>query len=95
MLKWLKGNKSSADNSEQSDTSSVPIGLPCSSSPLADTLISVVEREYRTSPSVSGIKHKRGQYSVYSPESKAKIARYALENGNSKAAIHFSSKFGK
>ena len=69
MLKWLKGNKSSADNSEQSDNSSVPIGLPCSSSPLADTLNSVVEREYRTSPSVSGITRK--QYSVYSPESKA------------------------
>ena len=33
---------------------------------------------------------KGGQYSDYSPEKRLKIARYAIENGNSAAARHFS-----
>ncbi|KAK3089336.1 hypothetical protein FSP39_002806 [Pinctada imbricata] len=40
-------------------------------------------------------KRKRGQYSDYSPEQRLKIARYAIENGNSAAARHFSRKLGK
>ena len=38
---------------------------------------------------------KRGQYSDYSPEQRLKIARYAIENGNSAAARHFSRALGK
>ena len=36
-------------------------------------------------------KRKRGEYGDYSPDTRYKIARYAIENGNSRAARHFSS----
>ena len=45
-------------------------------------------------PPSSG-KRKRGQYSDYSPEQRLKIARYAIENGNSAAARHFLRALGK
>ncbi|KAH3816926.1 hypothetical protein DPMN_118451 [Dreissena polymorpha] len=93
MLKWLTGN-STTKSSKENESEKCGIGLPAPSSPLAGTLNSVVEREYQTSPALSGKKRKRGQYTCYSPESKAKLARYAIEHGNSKAAKHFSSKSG-
>ena len=45
-------------------------------------------------PPSSG-KWKRGQYSDYSPDQWLKSARYAIENGNSAAARHFSRALGK
>ena len=35
----------------------------------------------------------RGKYTVYTAESRAKIGKYALENGNKNAQIHFKSQF--
>ena len=35
----------------------------------------------------------RGKYTVYTAESRAKIGKYALENGNKRAQIHFKSQF--
>ena len=32
----------------------------------------------------------RGKYNSYTPEERAQIGKYAVENGNSKAAKHFS-----
>lgn len=43
-------------------------------------------------PSPGSRKRKRGNYVSYSDENRAKIARYAIENGNSKAAKYFSEK---
>lgn len=37
-----------------------------------------------------GVKRKRGQYGEYSPETQCKIARFAIENDNTKAVRHFS-----
>jgi hypothetical protein len=38
-----------------------------------------------------GVKRKRGGYcDDYSPETRCYIAKYAIENGNTKAARHFS-----
>ncbi|WAR01103.1 hypothetical protein MAR_007661, partial [Mya arenaria] len=76
----------------------VPNGLPSTSSSLTGTLNTVVKREYQTLPQLSG-KRKRGQYSSYSSEIKAKMARYVIESGNSwakvlmKAQLDHSSRF--
>ena len=43
----------------------------------------------------SGRKRKRGEYSHYTPEQKAKIARFAIDNGNSRATKHFSESMGR
>ncbi|VDI04793.1 Hypothetical predicted protein [Mytilus galloprovincialis] len=40
-------------------------------------------------------KRKRGEYSNYSSEQRAKIARYACEHGNTSAAKHFSKLLDK
>ena len=40
-------------------------------------------------------KQKRGTYGDYSPETGAKIVKYAIENGNSKAAKHFGKLLGR
>lgn len=37
---------------------------------------------------------KRGKYNQYTPEQRARIGKYAAENGGSRAASHFSSLFG-
>ena len=86
MLRWLK-------KQSESDQEPGP-GLPSPASPLHETLNQVVNREYNASPS-SGKKRKRGDYYRYSPEQKAKMARYAIMNGNSKAATHFSKVLGR
>ena len=36
---------------------------------------------------------KRGAYCVYSPEERFNIAKYAVENGSSRAAHHFKTKY--
>ena len=40
-------------------------------------------------------KRKRGEYGAYSPDTRAKIARYTIDNGPAKAARHFSTVLGK
>ena len=35
----------------------------------------------------------RGKYTVYAPEQRASIGKYALENGNERARRHFQSRF--
>lgn len=37
----------------------------------------------------------RSEYGTYTPETTAKIARYAIENGPAKAACHFSEDLGR
>ena len=38
-------------------------------------------------------KKKRGAYFVYSPEERFNIAKYAVENGTSRAVHHFKRKY--
>ncbi len=40
-------------------------------------------------------KRKRGDYSAYTPELRVKIAKYATEHGNTRAARHFSKELGR
>lgn len=40
-------------------------------------------------------KRKRSEYGSYTPETRAKMARYAIENGPTKAARHFSKDLGR
>ena len=49
--------------------------------------------EYRSKTHTLSKKRKR-EYRHYSPQQKAKIARYAIDNGATKAARHFSEKLG-
>ena len=62
---------------------------PSKSQRLAD-----VEVLTATPPS-SGKRKIRGGYSDYSPEQRLKITHYAIENGNSAAARHFSRALRK
>ena len=39
------------------------------------------------------LKKKRGVYFVYSPEERFNIAKYAMENGTSRAVHHFKRKY--
>ena len=39
------------------------------------------------------LKKKRGAYFVYSPEERFNIAKYAVENGTSRAVHHFKRKY--
>ena len=43
--------------------------------------------------SVTSAARKRGKYQLYSAETRAKIGKYASENGNSKAMNHFKEEF--
>jgi hypothetical protein len=64
-------------------------GLPVPETPaesLANKLV-----EYATVRASTSGNRKRGNYGEYSPATRANIARYALKNGNTKAARHFSS----
>ena len=42
---------------------------------------------------VTESKKKRGAYFVYSPEERFNIAKYAIENGTSRAVHHFKRKY--
>ena len=46
------------------------------------------------SPS-KGRRVTRGKYTVYTAESQAKIGKYASENGNERARLHFKTQFPK
>ena len=52
------------------------------------------EEVYIVTSASGGIKRKRGTYQNYSPEVRAKIARYAVENGIANAARKFSKDLG-
>ena len=64
--------------------------LPEAGSPAEHSANRSVQKELQLSGSR---KRKLGEYRDYSPETRFKIARYAIENGNSRAAKHFSSVF--
>ncbi|XP_033758148.1 uncharacterized protein LOC117340497 [Pecten maximus] len=40
-------------------------------------------------------KRKRGDYGSYSPEQRAKMAKYTIDNGPAKAAKHFTKILGR
>ena len=42
--------------------------------------------------STASLSRKRGKYTYLSPEIRAKIDKYASENGNSNAIIHFKKE---
>ena len=44
-------------------------------------------------PSASKKRKKRGKYVQYTPEDRARIGRYALENGNERARLKFQPSF--
>ena len=44
-------------------------------------------------PSAAKKRKKRGKYVQYTPEERARIGRYAVENGNEKARLKFQSNF--
>ena len=67
--------------------------LPDAESPAERSANKCVQNEL--SLSTPSRKRKRGEYGEYSPETRYKIARYAIENGNSRAARHFSSVLDK
>ncbi|XP_062608100.1 uncharacterized protein LOC134269943 [Saccostrea cucullata] len=60
---------------------------------LIENLNDIVDEEYQKTPE-SGKKRKRGSYQHYTPEQKAKMGRYAIDNGPAKAAKYFSEKLG-
>ena len=57
----------------------------------ANTEVMRVMNGHAALPSSSLLAKKRGVYNKYTPEFKAKVARYAIENGNCRAARNFSS----
>lgn len=65
------------------------VELPIPSSPVEISANKAVTEAMEGTPT-RGVKRKRGQYCDYSPETRCKIAKYAIENGNTKAARHFS-----
>ena len=57
---------------------------------LTEELNDIVEVEYvAKTPGSESRKRKRGEYVHYTPEQKAKIARYTIEHGATRAARHF------
>ena len=61
---------------------------------LCDDLNEIVDAEYRSKTPTRRKNEKKGEYRHYSPQQKAKIARYTIDNGATKAARHFSEKLG-
>lgn len=84
MSKRSKASYFKVDNTDTCTRS-----LPVPSSPAEKTANLEITKDTNSTPS-KGLKRKRGQYGDYSPETKGKIAKFAIENGNSKTACHFS-----
>ena len=53
-----------------------------------------INREHEKSAQGTS-KRKRGEYAAYTEEQRLKIARYAVDNGPTKAARHFSALLGR
>ncbi|KAJ8315224.1 hypothetical protein KUTeg_007374 [Tegillarca granosa] len=69
-------------------------GLPVATSPsfqAANKEVSSVMATNSGGKSASGGKGRKRKYGAYSPETRAKIARYAIENGNTAAAKHYTT----
>ena len=67
---------------------------PLSSRILPSTIAAAnteVMRVINDSSKLKSAGKKRGAYNKYTPEFKANVARYAIENGNCQAAIKFST----
>ena len=64
--------------------------LPEAESPAEQSANKSVQKEFDVLVTGSRTR-KRGEYGDYSLDTRYKIARYAIENGNSRAARHFSS----
>jgi hypothetical protein len=58
-----------------------------------DSIINDIQTDRDSITNKRGTKRKR-ENNVYDPATRAKIGRYATENGNSKAARHFSNVLG-
>ena len=75
-------------------------GLPDPKGPLSKEVpvISITEANKEVLKAINNeksISKKRGSYNKVTPELKAKIARHAVENGNSSAARKFSKTLDK
>ena len=68
-------------------------GLPAASVPAANKQIELEEMA-AAGPSNQGTK-RRGTYGHYDAELRAKIGKYASENGNAAASRKFSKELGK
>lgn len=95
LANWLKSGKVSVSSP------TVP-GLPdpvtmsdCRESLLTQTANSAVETVIKSGAPCASRKRKRGEYSCYDDETRAKIARFAVDNGVAKAARKFSNSLGK
>lgn len=91
MLNWLKFGKVTAKAPPSillpDPRESASNDEACSTSAANSAVIEVLE------PSTP--KRKRDDYGKYSPEQRAKMARYCIQNGPAKAARHFSSQLGR
>ena len=56
-------------------------------------VVSAIEDKANPDTENSSEAKKRGNYNHYSPEIRAKIGKYASENGNSKEIKHFKAEF--
>jgi hypothetical protein len=66
--------------------------LPVPTSPLHNAVNREVEREIQVPDTHPSSSRKRKRYGEYSGEMRAKIARFAIEHGNTAAAKHFSKE---
>ena len=69
--------------------------LPNPSGPLSSSVSSAAIEEADAPLSATCMKEKRGPYQKLSNETRAKIGKYASENGDSAAARHFSTVLSK
>ena len=69
--------------------------LPNPSGPLSSFVSSAAIEEANAAVSATCTKEKRGPYQKLSDETRAKIGKYASENGDSAAARHFSTVLSK
>ena len=69
--------------------------LPNLSGPLSSSVSFAAIEEANTAVSATCTKEKRGPYQNLSDETRAKIGKYASENGDSAAAQHFSTVLSK
>ena len=90
ILNWMRNGKLGIkppnspilpDPSREDDTGTAQVTTACN-----DEVEAVI-----TTPK----KRKRGEYGAYYPDTRAKIARYAIDNGPANAARHFSTVLGK
>ena len=69
--------------------------LPNPSGPLSSSVSSAAIEEANAAVSATCTKEKRAPYQTLNDETRAKIGKYASENGDSAAARHFSTILSK